>query len=133
MGRRANERDATEQLAPRFRRWLDTPDSLPSIVPDLLALPDRELGAFLRLHEESDIRRALAVLIERSHRMLATAPREAVTVSRLATRVCSSYFSTESRSATALRGDVWKEHAAALLSAADYVEADDACARAGSF
>jgi tetratricopeptide (TPR) repeat protein len=61
--------------------------------------------------------------------MLATAPRESVTLSRLATRICSLYFWTAADE-PALQGDAWREHAAALLSAADYVEADAACIRA---
>src|SRR5436305_2954965 len=126
MGRSADDRnDATERLNLGLRRWLDAPDLAPALTADFLALADEELGAFLRSQATDTVHRTIVTLIERSHRMLATAPRESVTLSRLATRICSLYF-WSSADEPALQGDAWREHAAALLSAADYVEADAA-------
>lgn len=133
MDRQTNERNEVEELISRFRRWLEDTASSTGIIRDLLGLDDDRLGDFIRLYDDADLRFALSALCLRSREILSSVPREAVSLTRLATLLCSRRFTAEAKSDVALEGDAWKAHAVALLSAGDYSDADAACTCAASF
>src|SRR5262245_49952730 len=129
MDHSASERHLRD-LASRFRSWLNDPGSGGSIVRELLTLNDDRLRAFVNLHDDHTVRSALTLLLGRCHEKLANAPREAVSLAHLATRVSSFFYSADPEHGFAIEGDAWKEYAAALLSAGDYRDADAACDQA---
>jgi Tetratricopeptide repeat. len=133
MDRSAGERNEVRKFVSRFRRWLDDPESSPGIIRDLAGLDNDRLGEFVRLNPEEDLLSAITTLLRRAHETLSSAPREAVTLSRLATRLCSCHFSSDPQHDVAIEGDAWKEYAEALLSTGDYSEADAACLQAGLY
>ncbi len=133
MDRSAGERNETRELLSRFRRWLDDPDSPPEIIRDLASLNHELLGEFVRLFSGGELRPAITTLITRARDRSAGVPREAISLTRLATALCACYFTDDPRHDAALEGDAWKAHAAALLRAGDYSEADGACRHAASF
>lgn len=108
----------------RFRHWLDRPDPGSAVVRELLDLSDEDLAHFISLHQPFAVRAAVILLLETSHRSLSAAPRDSVTLSRLATRLAVHDRAAE--------GDAWKEYGEALLSAGDYRDANAACLRAGA-
>lgn len=129
MDRSADQNNVGE-LATRFSRWLDDPDSSRTVVRELGGLGGESLGAFVRGSDDETIRRAVKVLGERSYTMISTAPREAVMLSRLSTRLAATFHRDDPQHDITLEGDAWKQYSSALLGAGDYGEADDACARA---
>ncbi|MEA2163806.1 MAG: hypothetical protein QOK37_1933 [Thermoanaerobaculia bacterium] len=133
MDRPTGDTDEVRELLTQFRRWLDDPESSPGIVRELVALDRDRLAAFVRLHSTDERLFAIAMLIRRAHDALSSAPRDAVTMSRFGTLLCSGDLPGKLQHEIALEGDAWKEHAAALLSAGDYSEADRACIQAASF
>jgi tetratricopeptide (TPR) repeat protein len=133
MDRTAGERDEAGELLSRFRRWLDDPESPPGIIRDLASLNHELLGEFGRLFADGELRSAIATLVTRARDSSAGAPREAIALTRLATALSSCYFTDDPQLDAAVEGDAWKAHAAALLRAGDYSDADGACRHADSF
>lgn len=133
MDRPTGERNEADALLWRFRRWLDDPESSPEIVRDLTSLDHQLLGELAGLFAEGELRSAMATLLARAHESSAGAPREAIALTRLATALGSCYFTDEPQLDAAVEGDAWKAHAAALLRAGDYNDADRACGQAESF
>jgi len=133
MDRPTGERNEADALLWRFRRWLDDPESSPEIVRDLTSLDHQLLGELAGLFAEGELRSAMATLLARAHESSAGAPREAIALTRLATALGSCYFTDEPQLDAAVEGDAWKAHAAALMRAGDYSDADRACGQAESF
>ena len=133
MDRPTGERSETGELLSRFRRWLDDPESSPGIVHDLTSLSHELLCELASLFADGELRSAMATLIARARESSAGAPREAIALTRLATALGACYFTDEPQLDAAVEGDAWKAHAAALLRAGDYNDADRACGQAASF
>lgn len=133
MDRTAGEGNQARELLFRFRRWLDDPDSPPEIIRDLASLNHELLGEFARLFIAGELRSAITTLVTRARDRSAGVPREAIGLTRLATALCSCYFTDDPRHDAALEGDAWKAHAAALMRAGDYSDSDSACRHAASF
>lgn len=133
MDRPTSDTDEVRELLTQFRRWLDDPESSPGIVRELLALDRVRTGAFVRLQTGDDFRYTITTLLRRAHDRLSTVPTESIALSRLATILCTTHPGKNRQRDLALKGDAWKEYAAALLSSGDYSEADRACAQAVSF
>jgi tetratricopeptide (TPR) repeat protein len=133
MDRPTGERNEAGELLLRFRRWLDDPESSPGIIRDLTTLTHELLGELARLFADGELRSAMTILMARGRESLAGAPREAIALTRLATALGSCYFTADPQLDAAVEGDAWKAHAAALLWAGDYSDADDACRQASSF
>lgn len=127
MAHPTNDRRAID-LATRFQTWLDDPGSGGPVIHELLNVEDDRFTSLFGHLGQRRLRAAVGTLLDRSHRMLSTTPRESVVLSRLAIRLCEFFSATEHRIAVA--GDAWREQAIALLSAGDYSEADAACVRA---
>lgn len=133
MDRSAGETNEARELLLRFRRWLDDPDSPAEIIRDLASLNHELLGEFARLFSGAELRSAITTLITRARDRSAGVPREAIGLTRLATDLGSCYFTYDPRHDAAVEGDAWKAHAAVLLLAGDYSDADSACRQAASF
>jgi tetratricopeptide (TPR) repeat protein len=133
MDRPTVEGNEVGALLSRFGRWLDDPEACPGIIRELLALEKERLGELFRRSTGGEMLLAITTLMRRSHDSSAGAPREAVGMSQLATVLCSSYFTHDPSHDAAVEGDAWKAHAAALLRAGDYSDADRACGQAASF
>jgi len=133
MDRTTGEGNEARELLSRFRRWLDDSESQPRIVRDLANVGHDLLGEFVSLFAHGEMRSAIATLVTRAHERSSGTPREAITLTRLATVLCSCYFTDDPQLDAAVEGDAWREHASALLQAGDYSAADSACGQASSF
>jgi len=133
MDRTTGEGNEARELLSRFRRWLDDSESQPRIVRDLANVGHDLLGEFVSLFAHGEMRSAIATLVTRAHERSSGTPREAITLTRLATVLCSCYFTDDPQLDAAVEGDAWREHASALLQAGDYSAADSACRQASSF
>ncbi len=133
MDRTTGERNEASELLSRFRRWLDDPESSPGIIRDLLGLTHELLVEFALLFGGGELRSAIGTLMARAHESSAGSPREAIALTRLATALGACYFTSDPQLGAAVEGDTWKAHAAALLRAGDYSDADSACRHAASF
>jgi|GEM_PF-709223 len=133
MDRTTGEGNEARELLSRFRRWLDDPETSPRIIRDLLGVTHEILAELSLLFGDGELRSAITTLVERARESSAGSPREAIGLTRLATDLSSCYFTADAHHDAAMEGDAWKAHAAALLRAGDYSDADRACRQASSF
>jgi len=133
MDRTTGEGGEARELLSRFRRWLDDPETSPRIIRDLLGVTHEILAELSLLFGDGELRSAITTLVERARESSAGSPRESIGLTRLATGLSSCYFTVDPQLDAAVEGDAWKAHAAALLRAGDYSDADNACRHADSF
>src|SRR4051794_28090897 len=130
-GGRGSDDKQFHGLIAAFRSWLDQLDTeTSSVIGEVLSLEPHHIRALIAAAPELFGPHTVRVLIDRAKRAIGDTPRMAANYCRVAIKISENLWSGAPEEDVGLIGDSWRELASALLSAGDWVEADDACRNA---
>ncbi len=122
---------ALRRLAGRFRVWLAT-ERKPEVLDALLELSDEELSTFALDQPDCATTQVVRTLIDRSYAKRGNNPPLVICLGRLAARLADMAWLIY-RDDDLVRGDAWRQYAAALAGSGEYHAASEACDVAEGF